>query len=157
MTMIRWEPMRDMISLRNAMEKLFEDSFIHPSRLWPELGKGELSLDLDVYQTNKDVVVKVAIPGVKPEEVDISLNGDILTIKGEHKEEQEIKEEAYLRKERRYGAFNRSIQIPVSVMSDKAEAVFEDGILSLTLPKEEEAKPKQIKVKAKPIAESGKK
>jgi HSP20 family protein len=139
------------------MDRLFEDSFVHPSRLWLEQGSRELSLDLDIYQTDDDVVVKAAIPGTKPEEVDISITGDILTIKGEHKEEQEVKEEDYLRKERHYGSFNRSIQIPVSVESDKAEAVFEDGVLTLTLPKAEEEKPKQIKVKAKEMIESGNK
>lgn len=157
MSMMRWEPMGDMMSLRNAMDRLLEDSFIRPSRLWQEHGSGELPLELDMYQTDKDIVVKTAIPGLKPEEVDISITGDVLTIKGEHKEEKEIKEENYLRKERRYGTFHRSLQMPVSVKSDKAEAVFENGMLTLILPKAEEVKPKQIKVKAKPIAESGKK
>jgi len=146
-----------MMSLRNAMDRLLEDSFIRPSRFWPELGNGELPLDLDIYQTDKEVVVKAAIPGVKPEEVDISLTGDILTIKGEHKEEQEVKEKNYLRKERRYGTFSRSLQVPVQVKSDKAEAVFENGVLTLTMPKVEEVKPKQIKVKAKGIIEGAKK
>jgi len=88
MNMIRWEPFRDMVSLRNAMDRLFEDSYVYPSRFWPELKLGEVPLDLDVYQTANDVVVKASLPGIKPEEVDISLTGDILTIKGEHKEEK---------------------------------------------------------------------
>ena len=157
MTMMRWEPFSNMMSLRNAMDRLFEDSFVHPYRFWPEIGSGELSLELDMYQTDKDVVIKTAIPGLKPEEVDISITGDVLTIKGEHKEEQEVKEENYLRKERRYGTFRRSLQMPVAVKSDKAEAMFENGVLTLTLPKAEEVKPKQIKVKAKPTIEGGKK
>lgn len=157
MKLVRWEPFRDTMSLRTAMDRLFEDSFVHPSRFWLEQGSGELSLDLDIYQTDEDVVVKAAIPGIKPEEVDISLTGDMLVMKGEHKEEQEVKEEDYLRKERRYGAFNRSIQIPVPVKSDKAEAVFENGVLTLTLPKAEEVKSKQIKVKAKKMIESDEK
>lgn len=157
MTMARREPFGDMMSLRNAMDRLFEDSFIRPTRLWPELSTGDLSLDLDMYQTDKDLVLKTAIPGLKPEEVDISLNGDVLTIKGEHKEEKEEKEKDYLYKERRYGTFSRSVQIPVPVKSDKAEAVFDNGILTLVLPKAEEAKPKQIKVTAKPMVEGAKK
>lgn len=157
MSMIRWDPFREMMSLRQAMDRLFEDSFVRPTRFWPELGRGELPLDLDMYQTANDVVVKAAIPGVRPEEVDISLTGDTLTIKGERREEQEVKEEDYFHKERRYGSFSRSVQIPVSVKSDKAEAVFENGILTLSLPKAEEVKPKQIKVKAKPMIEGGKK
>lgn len=109
-----------------------------------------------MYQTDDDVAVKAAIPGLKPEEVDISITDDTLTIKGEHKEEQEIKEENYLYKERRYGTFARSVLIPVKVKSEKTEAVFENGVLKLTMPKAEEAKPIQIKVKVKQIAEGKK-
>ena len=155
MTMMRWGPFREMISLRNAMDRLFEDSFVRPSRLWPELERGELPVD--VYQTANDVVVKATIPGVKPEEVDISITGDTITIKAEHKEEKEVKQEDYFYKERRYGTFNRSIPITVQVKADKAEAVFENGVLTLTLPKAEEVKPKQIKVKAKGMIEGAKK
>lgn len=154
MAMIRWQPFREMMSLRNAMDRLFEESFVRPSRLWPELGEGELPLDM--YQTANDVVVKAALPGLKAEEVDISITGDTLTIKGEHKEEQEVKQENYLCKERRYGAFSRSVQIPVQVKSDKAEAIFENGVLTLTLPKAEEVKPRQIKVKPKTMIEGKK-
>jgi len=155
MTMMRWEPFREMMSLRQAMDRLFEDSFVRPSRFLPEAWGGEVPIDM--YQTGNDVVIKAALPGVKPEEVDISITGDTLTIKGEHKEEQEVKEENYVRRERRYGAFSRSIPIPVSVQSDKAEAAFEDGVLTLTLPKAEEMKPKQIKVKPKAMIEGAKK
>ena len=155
MAMIRWEPFREMMTLRNAMDRLFEESFVSPSRLWPEVGVGELAIDM--YQTANDVVVKAALPGLKPEEVDISITGDTLTIKGERKEEQEVKQEDYFYKEHRYGGFSRSIAIPVQVKSDKAEALFENGVLTLTLPKAEEIKPKQIKVKAKPAIEAAKK
>jgi len=137
------------------MDRLFEDSFVRPSRFWPDGGRGQLPIDM--YQTQNDVVVKAALPGFKPDEVDISITGDTLTIKGEHKEEQEIKDEDYFYKEHRYGGFSRSVVIPVQVNSDKAEATFENGILTLTLPKAEEIKPKQIKVKAKAMIEGAKK
>ncbi len=152
---IRWDPFREVTSLRDAMDRLFEDSFVRPSRFWPEIGSGDLAIDM--YQTADDVVVKASIPGMKPEEVDISIAGDILTIKGEHKEEKETKEQDYFVKERHYGSFNRSLTIPVAVKTDKAKAVFENGVLTLTLPKAEEVKPKQIKIKAKALIESGKK
>jgi len=97
------------------------------------------------------------LPGFKPEEVDISITGDTLTLKGEHREEKETKNENYLLQERSYGSFSRSITIPVEVKSEKAEASFEDGVLTLTLPKAEEVKPKQIKVKARPMIEGEKK
>lgn len=157
MTMIRWDPFRETVSLRNVMDRLLEDSYVHPARYWPELKVGELPVDLDVYQTADNVVIKASLPGLKPEDVEISLIGDILTIKGEHKEEKEVKEKDYFHKERRYGSFSRSLQIPASVKSDKAEALFEDGVLTLTLPKAEKEKPKQIKVKAKPVIEGAKK
>jgi len=155
MDLVRWDPFREMTSLRDAMDRLVEDSFVRPSRFWPDSGRGELPIDM--YQTANDVVVKASLPGFKSEEVDISIAGDTLTIKGEHKEEKEVKEEEYFYKERRYGSFSRSLPIPSQIKSDKAEAVFENGVLTLTLPKAEEVKPKQIKVKAKAMIEGAKK
>lgn len=154
MNIVRWEPFREMTSLRDAMDRLFEDSFVRAPRLWPRAGEWELPIDM--HQTASDVVVKASLPGFKPEEVDISITDSTINIKGEHKEEQEVKEEDYFYKERRYGNFSRSLPMPVKVKVDKAEAVFEDGVLTLTLPKAEEVKPKQIKVKAKQIAEGKK-
>lgn len=153
--LIRWEPFREMTSLRDAMDRLFEDSFVRPSRFFT--GGGRSQLPIDMYQTSNEVVVKATLPGFKPDEVDISITGDTLNIKAEHKEEQEIKEEDYFYRERRYGSFMRSVPIPVQVKSDKAEAVFENGVLTLTLPKAEEVKPKHIKVKAKAMVEGAKK
>lgn len=157
MAIQRWEPFKEMMSLRNAMDRLLEESFVSPSRLFMER-EGFGLVPVDVYQTDKDVIVKASLPGYKPEEVDISITGDILTIKGEHKEEQETEEENYFYKERRYGSFSRSIPIPVEVKSEKAEATFDNGVLMLKMPKAEISKPKQIKIKAgKAQIESGKK
>ena len=150
MTMIRWDPARDLVSLRQAMDKLFEESFIRPSNFTLEIGGG--SIPLDVMQTENDIIVKATIPGVKPEEVEVSVIGDTLNIKAERKEEKETKEKGYIRKENRYGVISRSITLPVEVKADKAEATFEDGVLSLTLPKSEVEKPRQIKIQAKPKA-----
>jgi HSP20 family protein len=155
-TMQRWDPFRDMMSLRNAMDRLFEDSFVRPSAMVME-PEGRGTLPLDMYQTDNEVVVKASLPGFGPEEVDISITGDTLTIKGEHQEEKETQEEDYIYKERRYGSFSRSVSFPVDVKSEKAEATFENGVLTLSIPKAETAKPKQIKVKAKPALVSGKK
>jgi HSP20 family protein len=157
MTMQRWEPFREVMTLRNAMDRLFEDSIVRPERFWVDADGGSL-LPLDIYQTDEDVVVKASLPGFKPEEVDISITGDTLTIKGEHQEDQEVKEENYLLKERRYGSFTRTLTLPVEVKSEKAEASFDNGVLNLTLPKAEEVKPKQIKVQPKAmLKESSKK
>ncbi len=156
MTMRRWEPLSPL-GLREAMDRLFEESFIEPARFWswPQAQMG--NLPLDVYQTDDHVMVKASIPGVSPEEVDISITGDMLTIKGEHKEETEAKEDDYFRKERRFGAFSRSVTIPVPVQGDKADATFQDGVLRISMPKAEEARPKQIKVKPKAQIEGEKK
>jgi HSP20 family protein len=107
--------------------------------------------------TDKDIVVKASLPGYKPEEVDISVSGNALTIKGEHSEEEDAKEEDYFFKERRYRSFKRTVSLPREVKSEKAEATFENGVLTLTLPKAEVVKPKQIKVKAKAAIQGEKK
>lgn len=148
MSMIRWDPSRDLVSLRQAMDRLFEESFVRPSGFTLELGGG--NIPIDIYQTENTVEVKATLPGVKPDEVDISITGDTLTIKAERKEEKEVKEKDYIRKENRYGIVSRSITLPVEVKAEKAEATFENGVLNLTLPKSEVVKPKQVKVQAKP-------
>ncbi|MFQ6059026.1 MAG: Hsp20/alpha crystallin family protein [Anaerolineae bacterium] len=149
MALMRWDPFREMMSLRDAMDRLFEESFVRPSRWLVPRWEGVGTLPIDMYETDEDVVVKASVPGVKPEELDISVTGDTLTIKGETRAEEEVKNEYYYCRERRYGAFSRSVTLPVSVKADKAEAVFKNGVLTLTLPKVEEVKPKTIKVKAK--------
>ncbi len=146
--LVRWEPFQDLMSLREAMDRLFEESFVRPRAGWPvRFAPGTLAVDM--YETDEDVVVKTAMAGVKPEEVEITITGDTLTIKGETKTEEEIEQDCYICQERRYGAFSRSLLLPTSVVAEKAEAEFENGILTLTLPKAEEVKPKSIKVKAK--------
>jgi HSP20 family protein len=144
--LVRWEPFREVMSLRQAMDRLFEDSFVGLPRLTLS-GSGEFPID--IYQDKKNLVVKAALPGVKPEELDITIADNILTIKGEHKAEQETKEDDYPYRERYDGTFSRSVAIPAKVKSEKAEATFEEGVLTLTLPKADEIKPRQVKVKPK--------
>ena len=148
MSIVRWEPLGELMSLREAMDRLFEESVIRPrAALAPFFGAGGLALD--VYETEEALVVTADMPGVKPEDLDISITGDVLTIKGEAKSESEVKRESYHRQERRYGAYSRSVALPTPVNADKAEAKFKDGVLTLTIPKAEEAKPKVIKVQSK--------
>ena len=106
------------------------------------------AVPVDVYQQDANIIVKAPLPGVKPEDIDISVVGDTLTIRGEMKQEREVKEEDYVRRERRFGAFSRTVSLPTPVNTSKANATFENGVLTLTLPVAEEAKPKQIKIKA---------
>jgi HSP20 family protein len=145
-SIVRWEPFRDMMSLREAMDRMFEEGLIRPPM---PFSWGEGSLAVDMYETDDTVVVKTAIPGVKVEDIDVSITGDTLTVRAETKEEEEIKRENYLRRERRFGSYCRSVTLPGGLETDKAEADYDDGILMLTFPKAEEVKPKSIKVKTK--------
>ncbi len=147
--LIRREPFREILSLRHAMERLFEEPFLRP-RGWllPRLWEEE-ALPLDVYQTDDAVVVKTSVPGVGPEDIEISVTGDTLTVRGETKAEEEVKEENYIRRERRLGAFSRQVSLPSGLLPDEAEASFENGVLTITVPKAEEVKAKTIEVKVK--------
>ena len=144
----RWEPAREM-TLREAMDRLFDDAFTRPFSMRREGGSTWSSPAIDMYQTDNDVVVKAALPGIKANEVQINVSGDVLTIKGETKQEQENKDKSWHIREQRWGAFERSLMLPTGVMADKAKADFDNGILTITLPKSEEVKPKTITVKAK--------
>jgi len=146
--LIRWEPAREMMTLREAMDRLFDDAFTRPFGL-TDGWHGTYAPAVDMYQTDNDVVVKATLPGMKADDVQINITGDVLSIKGELKEMNETKEKNYHIREQRWGAFERSVMLPTSVVSDKAKAEFEDGILTITLPKAEEVKPKAITIKAK--------
>lgn len=146
--LVRWEPRRDLLSLREAMDRLFEESFVRPvggllHSMAPE------SFAVDMYETDDAITVKAVLPGVKPQDLEISVTGDVLSIRGDFRQEEHVEEKNYLRRECHYGCFSRSIPLPTTVVADRAEASFEDGVLTLTLPKAEEVKPKTIKVKAK--------
>ncbi len=146
MSIMRWEPFSDLMTLRDAVNRLFEESFVRPSRV---LCSAPAAVPMDVYQQDSNVIVKASVPGVKPEDIDVSVTGNTLTIKGEVKEEKEIKEENVIRRERCVGAFSRSMTLPSPVDTNKAKATFENGVLTLSLPMAEEAKPKEIKIQAR--------
>lgn len=141
-----WEPAREMMTLREAMNRLFDDSFTRPVS-----GNGISSVipAIDLYQTNDEVVVRAALPGLKADDVQISVTGEVLTLRGEFKAVNEKKEATWHVRENRFGAFERTIMLPTDVQTDKAKADFENGILTITLPKAEAVKPKTIAIKAK--------
>jgi len=143
--LIRFEPMREMITLREAMDRLFNDAFT------PSVGSaaGWQVPAVDLYQTDDEVVVKAALPGLKADDVQISITGEMLTLKGEFRQADEKQEKAYHLREQRYGVFERTFALPTEVTADRTKAEFENGILTITLPKAEEVKPKMITVKAK--------
>lgn len=146
--LIRWEPAREMMTLREAMDRLFDDAFTRPLGFAGNRNNWSAPA-IDMYQTENEVVVKASLPGIKAEEVQINVTGDVLTLKGEAREEVENKDKAYHIREQRWGMFERSIGLPTAVKADKAQANFENGILTITLPKAEEAKPKSITIKTK--------
>jgi len=146
--LVRWEPRREMTSLRDAMDRLFEDAFIQSGWFAPAWGAAEM-LPVDVYETDDQLVVKATVPGVKPEEIEVTVTGDLLTIKGEFKQEENVEEPTYLRQERRFGSFCRQVGLPAGVKPDEAKATFENGVLTLEMPKAEAAQAKTVKVVAK--------
>jgi HSP20 family protein len=128
------------------MDRVFEDFM--PTRVWRTAGDvAELTFPVDVYETGDNVVVRAVLPGVKPEDVDISVTEGVLHIKGSTQYEQKEENENWYRREIRYGAFARSIPLPTRVNHEMANAEFENGILTITLPKAEEVRPKQIPIK----------
>jgi HSP20 family protein len=137
-----------MMSLREAMDRLLQESFVRtPRRLMEPILGHELAVD--VYETDQEVVVRTAVPGARPEDLDITVMGDTLTIKCQTEEDPEVKNEQYIRREMHCGAFSRSVTLPSGLEPDKAEATFEAGVLTLTIPKAEEIQPKIIPVKTK--------
>jgi len=146
MSLIRWRPTRDLLSIRDEMNRLFDNIFTGAPERRRGLLEGEWAPSVDIAETDNDVVVTAELPGVKQDDVDITIADDVLTLKGEKKEEKEVKEKNYHRIERSYGSFQRSVSLPAGVQADKAKATYKDGVLHITVPKAEEAKPKQIKI-----------
>jgi HSP20 family protein len=147
-----WDPFREAISLRDAMSALFQESFIRPASLPAQ--DGSAVLPLDVSETDDEFVIKASVPGIKPEDVQITVQGDMLTIRGEGRWEEEKDGERWHLRERRFGSFQRSVTLGTPLDADKAQSHYEHGVLTLTLPKAEGAKPRQIKVVGPPQAQS---
>ena len=150
--LVRWEPFRDLTDIRYAMDRMRGRSFARP---WPVLRwePAQAQLPIDLYETDDAVVVTASLPGVKSDDVQVSVTGKTLTIKGEAKSETEENEGNYYHQERRSGAFERVITLPMRVEADKGEATFEDGVLKLELPKVAEVKATTIEVKPKKVVE----
>jgi HSP20 family protein len=149
MAIVRWEPFRDLLSLQDRMNRLFDESYRSTQRGGTEdewaLG-GSWAPAVDIYEQGTDIVLKAELPGVDPKDVDIRLENNVLSLRGQRKLESEVKRESYHRVERSYGTFSRSFTLPTVVDQAQIKAEFKDGLLRLTLPKREEAKPKQIQI-----------
>jgi HSP20 family protein len=147
MALTRWDPFREALTLWKAVNRLFDESVIRAPRSWPTATG--LAVAVDLEETDDDVVVTADLPGLQPDDVDISVTDGTLTMKGEFKSGEEGERGNVHFRERRYGSFQRAISLPAAVNAGKAEAEFEDGVLTVTLPKTEETKPKQIEVKVR--------
>lgn len=154
-TLMRWEPWPEMNALRRAVGRLFDEPF--ETRFPIPWRLDEFDLTVDVAEDENAYIVKASMPGVKPEEVEVTLQNNVLVLKGEAKADKEINEERYHLRERRYGSFMRSLTMPTNVNADTIEAKHEDGVLTVRLPKTEEGKPRKIAVKAMTTNGNGKK
>jgi HSP20 family protein len=139
----RWDPFQEMLNLRRTVDRLFDN--VSSDHEWP--GATVWGLAVDVVENKDDFVIKASVPGINPNDLDVSYTDDTLTIKGEIKSDNEIKENQYHLRERRYGSFSRSISLPTKIKGDAIEASYQNGVLSLRLPKAEEVKPKRIAIK----------
>jgi len=138
----RWDPFTDILDIQQEMNRLFDSFFGRTSAL----SEGLRAPLVDIYETKEHVVVKAEIPGMKLDDIDITIVGDTLTLKGERKRETEVKEENYYRVERAYGAFQRAIPLPSVVDTNKVKATYKDGVLEVKLSKKGEVKTKEIKI-----------
>lgn len=142
----RWDPFRDMVIMRNSMDRLFDSYFGTETQGWNQ--QVNWSLALDVVEKEDEFVVKASLPGVKPEDVEVTFSENTLTIKGELQAEEEKEDSRFHLRERRYGSFSRSLTLPRGIQGDAIEASYDAGVLTLRLPKREEIKPKRIAVQS---------
>ncbi|RKY42885.1 MAG: Hsp20/alpha crystallin family protein [Candidatus Makaraimicrobium thalassicum] len=144
-----WDPFRDLEAIQNEMNRMFDSSLVRWGGRDSGLLEGAWSPAIDVYDSKDNVMVKADVPGMKKDEIDVSVHGDTLIIKGEKKQEKETKEKDFVRTERFYGAFNRALRLPATIDAAKVSASYKNGVLELVLPKKEESKPKQLKIDIK--------
>jgi HSP20 family protein len=147
MAIIRWDPFREMTQLQNRFDRLFDAVGGRQESWLPAV---------DVFDTQDAVVLKAELAGMKPDDIQIEVEDNVLTIKGERKFEEKVDEERYYRVERRFGTFQRSLALPQGVKADQIEAAYDEGILTVTVPKAEQEKPKRIEVQAHKTVEAKK-
>jgi HSP20 family protein len=149
MAIVRWEPFRNLAAVQDRMNRIFDDAFHGVSRQGAEedgaLG-GSWAPPVDIYEHEGTLVLKTELPGIDPKDVDVRVENNVLTLRGERKVDQELKRESCHRVERAYGTFSRSFTLPNVVDTTNIKAEFKDGVLRLTMPTREEAKPRQIQI-----------
>ena len=148
MTIVRLEPFRDMVAVQDRLNRIFDEAVRGNPRVSEEdwaLG-GQWAPSVDIFEHEGNLVLRAELPGIEPKDVDVHVENNVLTLRGERKFESEVKREKYHRVERAYGTFSRSFTLPSVVDTEKIKAEYKDGVLQVTLPQREEAKPKQIQV-----------
>jgi len=145
MTLVRWDPYRELLSVHDRVNRLFSNAF---TRTDGEEASGFWVPPVDIYEEGDNLILKAELPGVRKEDLDVSVENNLLTLSGERRQESEVKEDQFHRLERFYGKFTRSFTLPVGIQTGHIHAEVRDGILTVTLPKAEEAKPKRIQIKA---------
>ena len=155
--LVRWDPWHDLASFRQTMDRFMGDALGgldgDGNRRWMGEEQGARNVALDIMEGPDHFVVKAAVPGYRPDDVEITVENDVLTLKGQHRDEQKNEQGEYLRREIRWGSFERSMRIPPTVDAEQAHAEFQDGVLTLSLPKKPEAKPKAIKITPREMIE----
>ncbi len=145
-TLSRWDPFRELSKVQDQVNRFFEDSFLHRA------GDGSLSTwapEVDIHETPDALVLEADLAGIDEKDLDIRVENNLLTIRGERKFEKKVDEASYLRVERSYGSFTRSFSLPHTINTDHIQAEYRHGVLTVRLPKREEAKPKQVKIDVK--------
>jgi HSP20 family protein len=145
MAIVRWEPFRDLLTTQREFDRLFKEAF-SPMSGETEVSTRSWAPPVDIYETEDAIVLKAELPGIDPKDVEVRVEDNTLYLKGERNYEKEVKEQNYHRIERSYGSFARSFSLPNSIDAEKVKAEYKDGLLTLTMPKREETKPKTIKI-----------
>jgi len=146
MQLIRWNPIREMYNFRHRMNHMFDNAFTPTLKEDEALSMWNWKPAVDIYDNDRNIVIKAELPGMEKKDIILQVNGRVLTLKGEHSSENEVKEDKYHRRERSYGKFERVFTLPLEVDPDKITADYKDGVLKIDIPKPEEQKPKQITV-----------
>jgi len=150
MAIDKWSPLKELEDMRRDMDRLF-DEFTKPARrrrTWPK-SEGLVIPGIDLYDKKTDIVVKIELPGVRREDIDLTITKDTLMLKGEIKKDDDVQEEDYYISERMFGSFSRTVALPFEVESEKAQATMNNGLLEIVIPKREQALPKEIKIEVK--------
>ena len=146
-TIVRWDPFRDLVSIQDELNRLFGRTFTGVEATRPTAA-GSWMPAMDVFETEGEIVATVELPGIDPDDVEVAVEDSTLTISGSREFSSEVREESFHRIERRYGSFSRAITLPQTADTEKVEAAFDKGVLTVEVPKVEKAKPKKIQIKA---------